>query len=186
MEEFTPEDAQTINLPDAEERARLNDPLARLEHDERAKAIAREDAFRMSDLRSDSDARWKDDYAGNKALRRRLRYGVAYIVCVSALLQAVIRFYQVMLSCLPLLSTKTFVPLLYVPPDAYILRPEFVSKTSTSAIWHLYILKQAGLKPAVQVSMRPLLLQSLQKKQPGHGHEHGLTLIADLVLIVAL
>lgn len=74
MEEFSSEDAQTIHLPDAEERAQLmSDPLSRLEHDEAAKAIAREDAVRMSDLRTDSDARWKDDYVGNKALRRRLR-----------------------------------------------------------------------------------------------------------------
>ena len=73
MEEFSSEDAQTIHLPDAEERAQLNDPLARLEHDEHSKAVAREEAMRVSDLRADSDDRWKNDYAGNKALRRRLR-----------------------------------------------------------------------------------------------------------------
>lgn len=73
VEAFTSEDAQTIGLMDDEERARLNDPLARLEHTEHAKAVAREEAVRMSDLRTDSDARWKDDYAANKGLRRRLR-----------------------------------------------------------------------------------------------------------------
>ena len=78
MEEFSAGDAQTIHLPDAEERAQLDDPLARLEHDERAKAIAREDAIRVSGLRADSDARWKDDYAGNKALRRRLRQELSF------------------------------------------------------------------------------------------------------------
>lgn len=72
-ENFTSEDAQTIRLMDEEERAQLNDPLARLEHDEDAKAVAQEEAHRMSDLRSSSEARWKDDYEGNKSLRRRLR-----------------------------------------------------------------------------------------------------------------
>lgn len=73
VEEYTSEDAQTLHLRDAEEKAQLDDPLARLEHDEHAKAIAREDAVRMSHLRESSEARWKNDYENNKNLRRRLR-----------------------------------------------------------------------------------------------------------------
>ena len=72
-EGFTPEDAQTLRLPDDQERARLQDPLARLEHGERDKKLAREEAVRMSHLREINNERYKDDYAANKALRRRLR-----------------------------------------------------------------------------------------------------------------
>lgn len=72
-EGFTPEDAQTLRLPDEHERARLQDPLARLEHGERDKAVAREEAVRMSHLREINNERYKDDYTANKALRRRLR-----------------------------------------------------------------------------------------------------------------
>ena len=72
-EAFTPEDAQTLRLPDAQERAQLQDPLARLENGERDKAVARGEAVRMSHLRELNNERYKDDYAANKALRRRLR-----------------------------------------------------------------------------------------------------------------
>ena len=41
-ETFTPEDAQTLSLPDDAEKAKLQDPLSRLENAERDKSVARE------------------------------------------------------------------------------------------------------------------------------------------------
>ena len=45
-ETFTPEDAQTLRLPDDAEKARLQDPLSRLENSERDKSVARNEAVR--------------------------------------------------------------------------------------------------------------------------------------------
>ena len=75
-ESYTAADAEVIELPDKEEGAAMTaaDPLARLEKGIEDKLRGREGAERVAELREDSEAKYKDDYTINKALRRQLRF----------------------------------------------------------------------------------------------------------------
>ena len=75
-ESYTAADAETMELPDNEDGAAQakNDPFARLEKGVEDKRRGREGAERIAELREDSSAKYEDDYAINKALRRQLRY----------------------------------------------------------------------------------------------------------------
>lgn len=81
-ESYTAADAETMELPDNEDGAALakNDPFARLEKGVEDKRRGREGAERIAELREDSRAKYEDDYAINKALRRQLRYASPDII----------------------------------------------------------------------------------------------------------
>jgi hypothetical protein len=75
-ESYTAADAEVMELPDKEEGAAMAavDPLARLEKGIEDKRRGCEGAERVAELREDSEAKYKDDYTINKALRRQLRF----------------------------------------------------------------------------------------------------------------
>ena len=81
-ESYTAADAETMELPDNEDGAAQakNDPFARLEKGVEDKRRGREGAERIAELREDSSAKYEDDYAINKALRRQLRYAFPLII----------------------------------------------------------------------------------------------------------
>ena len=73
-ESYKAEDAGTVELASAEERhAKLADPLSRLEHETADAARGVAEAAAVSALRAESEARHRDDYALNKALRAQMR-----------------------------------------------------------------------------------------------------------------
>jgi len=72
-EGYTAEDAGTHELPDREAAGRPGDALARLEAATEDRRRGLEGAERLAELAKDAQARFGDDYAMNKALRRRLR-----------------------------------------------------------------------------------------------------------------
>ena len=72
-EGYTAEDAGTHELPDREHAGRPGDALARLEAATEDRRRGLEGAERLAELAKDAQARFGDDYAMNKALRRRLR-----------------------------------------------------------------------------------------------------------------
>ena len=63
-----------MELPDSEDRPKLNDPFAKLEHGNEDARRGRDARNRLTELYSDSAAKFQDDYATNKALRRAMRY----------------------------------------------------------------------------------------------------------------
>lgn len=72
-ETWTAADAETMELPDSAERPNLDDPFAKLEHGNEDSRRGRESRTRLTELYTDSSAKFKDDYAANKALRRAMR-----------------------------------------------------------------------------------------------------------------
>ena len=74
-EGYTAEDAETMELPDPEaaSAAAANDPFVRLERGQEDGARGRRGAERLAELRDDARAKFAQDYAINKALRRQLR-----------------------------------------------------------------------------------------------------------------
>ena len=72
-ETYTAEDAGTHELPDREESGRPADVLQRLEAATEDRRRGLEGAERIAELLKDAGAKYGDDYAMNKALRRRLR-----------------------------------------------------------------------------------------------------------------
>ena len=74
-ESYTAADAETIELPEKEEETAqaVPDPFAKLEKGVEDRRRGREGAERIAELRADSEAKYKDDYSINKALRRQLR-----------------------------------------------------------------------------------------------------------------
>jgi coiled-coil domain-containing protein 130 len=72
-ETWTAADAETMELPDSDERPKLNDPFAKLEHGNEDARRGRDARNRLTELYSDSAAKFQDDYATNKALRRAMR-----------------------------------------------------------------------------------------------------------------
>jgi Saf4/Yju2 protein len=72
-ETWTAADAETMELPDSDERPKLNDPFAKLEHGNDDARRGRDARNRLTELYSDSAAKFQDDYATNKALRRAMR-----------------------------------------------------------------------------------------------------------------
>ena len=72
-ETYTAEDAGTHELPDREESGRPADVLQRLEAATVDRRRGLEGAERLAELLKDAGAKFGDDYAMNKALRRRLR-----------------------------------------------------------------------------------------------------------------
>lgn len=72
-ETWTAADAETMELPDSADRPKLDDPFAKLEHGNDDKRQGRDARERLTDLYSDSAAKFKDDYATNKQLRRAMR-----------------------------------------------------------------------------------------------------------------
>lgn len=73
IEEYDPEDAETLELPADEDRSKLVDPFYRLEHQEEDLKKKKEAEPILVRLQRSSDTRHADDYAINKALRARLR-----------------------------------------------------------------------------------------------------------------
>ncbi|KAK9828722.1 hypothetical protein WJX72_001716 [[Myrmecia] bisecta] len=72
-EEFTAEDAETLELPEKAEAAKLDDPFFRLEHGTEDNRKARIAVDRLVELHDDSEAKYRNDYEMNKALRRQVR-----------------------------------------------------------------------------------------------------------------
>ncbi|EIE21957.1 DUF572-domain-containing protein [Coccomyxa subellipsoidea C-169] len=72
-ETYTAQDAETHELPDSEEAQAKDDPFSKLERRVEDSRRGREGADRLSELLEDSEAKTKDDYSINKALRRQLR-----------------------------------------------------------------------------------------------------------------
>ncbi|BDA46914.1 Coiled-coil domain-containing protein 130 homolog [Coccomyxa sp. Obi] len=72
-ETYTAEAAETLELPDSEEAQAKDDPFSKLERrvEDRKRGI--QGADRLAELLEDSEAKMKDDYTINKALRRQLR-----------------------------------------------------------------------------------------------------------------
>ncbi|CAL8471533.1 g11075 [Coccomyxa elongata] len=72
-EAYTAEAAETLELPDSEQAQAKDDPFSKLEQrvEDRKRGIAGAD--RLAELLEDSEAKMKDDYTNNKALRRQLR-----------------------------------------------------------------------------------------------------------------
>ena len=62
-----------MELPDSDDRPKLNDPFAKLEHGNEDAQRGRDARNRLTELYSDSAAKFQDDYATNKALRRAMR-----------------------------------------------------------------------------------------------------------------
>lgn len=73
LETYTAQDAETLELPDSEEAPAKDDPFSKLEKGVEDRRRGREGAERLAELREDSEAKYKDDYTINKALRRQLR-----------------------------------------------------------------------------------------------------------------
>ncbi len=73
-ETYTAQDAETHELPDSEEAQAKDDPFSKLERRVEDSRRGREGADRLSELLEDSEAKTKDDYSINKALRRQLRF----------------------------------------------------------------------------------------------------------------
>ncbi|KAK9750554.1 hypothetical protein RND81_02G205100 [Saponaria officinalis] len=73
VEEYDAEDAETLALPEAEEKGKLVDPFYRLEHQEEDLKKKKEAEPVLVRLQRVSDAKHGDDYSTNKALRARLR-----------------------------------------------------------------------------------------------------------------
>ena len=75
---YTAADAETMELPDKEDGAAQakEDPFARLEKGVEDRRRGREGAERIAELREDSNAKYRDDYTINRALRRQLRCGI--------------------------------------------------------------------------------------------------------------
>lgn len=81
-ETYTAEAAETLELPDSEEAQAKDNPFSKLEQrvEDWKRGIAGAD--RLAELLEDSEAKMKDDYTINKALRRQLRYGTCLIAVV--------------------------------------------------------------------------------------------------------
>lgn len=75
-EEYTSADAEVMELMDQHDKAKLDDPLAKLEHGNAVMARKKAENERLLDLKEDSAAKYKNDYAMNKLLRKNLRYVV--------------------------------------------------------------------------------------------------------------
>ncbi len=74
VESYKAEDAQTVEIPDAAERAAVSaDPLARLEHSTASAARAAGGRATLVALARDAAARGTDPYSLNKQLRAALR-----------------------------------------------------------------------------------------------------------------
>lgn len=73
IEEYDPEDAETLELPADDDKGKLVDPFYRLEHQEEDLRKKKEDEPVLVRLQRVSDSRHADDYSLNKALRARLR-----------------------------------------------------------------------------------------------------------------
>lgn len=73
-ETYTAQDAETLELPDPEAAQAADDPFSKLERRVEDKRRGRQGADRLSELLDDSEAKYRDDYTINKALRRQLRY----------------------------------------------------------------------------------------------------------------
>ena len=74
-ESYTAADAEVMELMDQHDREKLDDPLSKLEHHTDVMVKKRAQNERLVDLKDDSNAKYKDDYAMNKLLRKNLRYG---------------------------------------------------------------------------------------------------------------
>ena len=66
---FSAEDAGTIELPDKEDREKLEDPLYRLEHGEGGRKRAERDIPELTRMKHKQDRKYYDAYTSNKALR---------------------------------------------------------------------------------------------------------------------
>lgn len=74
MESYEAEDAQTLEIPDAKERAAIAaDPLASLERTTLQAQAAAAGRQQLVGLAQDSEAKHKDDYALNRVLREGMR-----------------------------------------------------------------------------------------------------------------
>ncbi|CAI9276111.1 unnamed protein product [Lactuca saligna] len=73
VEEFEPEDAETMVLQVEEEKNKLVDPFYRLEHQEEDLKKKKEAEPLLVRLQKVSDSRHLDDYSLNKSLRAKLR-----------------------------------------------------------------------------------------------------------------
>lgn len=73
-EEYTSADAEVMELMDQHDKEKLDDPLAKLEHGNAIMARKKAQNARLLDLKDDSTAKYKNDYAMNKLLRKNLRY----------------------------------------------------------------------------------------------------------------
>lgn len=100
-ESYTAADAEVIELPDKEEGAATAtaDPLARLEKGVEDKQRGREGAERVAGLREDSEAKYKDDYTINKALRRQLRFESSLLPMHACVIQAWGRTHSIASAC---------------------------------------------------------------------------------------
>ncbi|KAL9226032.1 hypothetical protein vseg_001887 [Gypsophila vaccaria] len=73
VEEYDAEDAETLLLPEPEEKGKLVDPFYRLEHQEEDLKKKKEAEPVLVRLQRVSDAKHGDDYSTNKVLRAKLR-----------------------------------------------------------------------------------------------------------------
>jgi hypothetical protein len=74
VESYDAEDAQTLEIPDAKERAAIAaDPLASLERSTLQKQAAVVGRQQLVGLAQDSEAKHRDDYGLNRALREGMR-----------------------------------------------------------------------------------------------------------------
>eukprot|EP00850_Spirogloea_muscicola_P021391 SM000247S08280 [mRNA] locus=s247:183967:186607:+ [translate_table: standard] len=73
QEDFDPDDAETMVLPDTQEKEKLSDPLYRLEHGGEDKRRAKEAEPLLTRLQKVTDVRHADPYSLNKELRAQLR-----------------------------------------------------------------------------------------------------------------
>ena len=73
VEEYTAADAEVMEVMDQHDKEKLDDPLSKLEHNTEVMARKKLQNERLLDLRDDSAAKYKNDYAMNKLLRKNLR-----------------------------------------------------------------------------------------------------------------
>jgi Saf4/Yju2 protein len=81
VEVYTAADAEVMELPDEEDEGDKSDPFNKLERGERDKRFAIEARERLSELREDSQAKYKLDYEMNRQLRRTMRWKLGRVGC---------------------------------------------------------------------------------------------------------
>jgi coiled-coil domain-containing protein 130 len=73
VEDYNPSDAEVIELMDQHDRSKLDDPFFKLEDTKKKTELKVQHDERLAELRADSFVKYKDDYAMNKELRKRMR-----------------------------------------------------------------------------------------------------------------
>ena len=93
---------------DQHDKEKLDDPLSKLEHHTEVMVRKKAQNERLVDLKDDSNAKYKNDYAMNKLLRKNLRQGpltpqLSNFIILSVVLRQCCRLVQ--LDCCVLLQS---------------------------------------------------------------------------------